>query len=183
MKTLIGLILVLGFTGCQTLSKQECEQNDWQSIGQRDALAGRPASVFDGYHSQCQKQNVELNEDAYISGFTAGSKLFCTAENGERFGHDGGTYASSCPKNLEPAFLAGYSIAHREYEVEQREEDVRRREERVASEEEQLEWKRDVLSDRHTHECTFDSDCGRHRHCSMTSVCGRGNCETLRVCE
>jgi Protein of unknown function (DUF2799) len=70
------------------------------------------------------KQGREIEIDGYSTGFDAGTRAFCTADNGYSWGLKGRTYNGIC---ADPSFSAAYEDGQRIFRVEQRRTAIRDR--------------------------------------------------------
>ncbi|MBI5558863.1 MAG: DUF2799 domain-containing protein [Deltaproteobacteria bacterium] len=112
-------IALLFLTGCATLSENDCRTGDWYGVGLRDGADGLPLSRLVEHHDACGEYGIAINGDEYRAGRERGLRQFCTAENGARFGRQGGVYANVCPEESEENFLRAYKIGHRIWQLEQ----------------------------------------------------------------
>jgi hypothetical protein len=111
---LAGLgILSVGLSGCATLSRDECRQGDWASIGQRDGATGYPPSRIQQHAEACSSFGITHNAAAYKAGWDRGIVLYCTPENGFETGRKNESYHGLCPANLVGPFLAGRQVGER----------------------------------------------------------------------
>ncbi len=110
----IKTILLLGaaslFSGCATMSKEQCLQADWHRIGFHDGAAGRFADRLASHREACAEVNIIPDATAYQSGRNEGLKQYCTAENGLHLGLSGKASANVCPTPLASAFLPRYRL-------------------------------------------------------------------------
>lgn len=95
-------------TGCATMSKDECQMADWQSVGYEDGAAGKDLSYMGRRREACAKYGVQLNSNIYRRGRDEGLELFCTELRGFAEGRAGENYNGVCPADLEGLFLRGY---------------------------------------------------------------------------
>lgn len=114
------LLLLLGLSGCATLSEDECRYSDWYDLGYRDGRQGRPADRVSEHAQACGEHGVKPDRSRYLSGHTDGVATYCTAHNGLRVGENGGGYANVCPRFEEEEFLRGYSLGQALYRVRSR---------------------------------------------------------------
>ena len=106
--------------GCATLSKDECLNADWYSIGFEDGVKGRPAS-WQGRHRQaCAEYSVSVNVDRYMQGREKGLQRYCVAKNGYWVGKSGNRYNGVCSPQQEPAFLDAYRYGRDIYKLVRR---------------------------------------------------------------
>lgn len=107
-KLLTTIIVLLFLAGCATLSRDECINADWRSIGYEDGARGYPASRIGSHREACAKHGVKPNFSVYENGRIDGLREFCRPGNGYRLGAKGVEYSGVCPADLEEPFLAAY---------------------------------------------------------------------------
>jgi hypothetical protein len=117
--TLLVLGMVAGLGGCAAMSEEECLTADWHEQGMREAVSGKPRSNFIKDREACEKIGVEADEKQYMAGYDAGILLFCTPENGKRWGREGRYYAQTCPVKQSMAFEANYRAGYSVYQAEE----------------------------------------------------------------
>ena len=107
-----GLIVILTslvlLQGCATMDESDCLSADWNQIGFRDGSRGLETSMMDSRASDCQKHNIGIDRNRYLSGHTEGLNDFCVASNGYRKGIEKVEYNYVCPANSEGPFLQEY---------------------------------------------------------------------------
>jgi outer membrane murein-binding lipoprotein Lpp len=113
--TLLGIFLL---SGCSTLSKQECLDSNWFSIGNRDGMQGRPVTRLQQHGEACKEYNVTPNAAQYEKGRNEGLTIYCTPENGLKIGRQGVRYEYVCPKNIEQGFLKKYEMGSEIHRLE-----------------------------------------------------------------
>jgi hypothetical protein len=101
----IGLLL----SNCANMNESDCLTADWQLIGFEDGSFGKNESHISQHRKECAEHSVTPDLTAYRKGHFAGSKRFCTANNGFSRGQEGKNYSRSCPEQFEADFLAGYT--------------------------------------------------------------------------
>ncbi|BAP58117.1 hypothetical protein THII_3820 [Thioploca ingrica] len=94
--------------GCATLSKEECLQGDWKSIGYRDGTHGYNLTQIEQHQKACADYHVVPDLNAYQAGRDEGLLVYCTPSNGFNLGERVEDYNSICPPYLESAFLEQY---------------------------------------------------------------------------
>lgn len=110
----LGLLL----TGCATLNEQECRTRTPAQLGLNDGKQGYGLWRLDRHVSSCARYGITLDRNAYLEAYRQGIALYCTPDNGERVGAHGESYEGVCPKDVEPAFLARYRPAYRQYQAD-----------------------------------------------------------------
>jgi hypothetical protein len=95
--------------GCATLSKEDCLQGAWGSIGFKDGQNGEPAERVNAHAEACQQYGVAPDLAAWRSGYNNGLVLYCTRPNGFTEGVRGSAYHNVCTGEAGAVFLAAYA--------------------------------------------------------------------------
>ena len=136
------LTVALMFSGCASLSKNECLQADWFQLGYRDGSMGAPRSLFQKHYDACQEHAVYADRAAYFNGREKGLTTYCTYDSGFNRGRAGNKYQHVCPPELESDFMAGYRQGQQIYQYESQiasiEHRIRSIESQIQSKEKQL---------------------------------------------
>ena len=101
-------LFCLLLSGCATLSKNECLNADWYSIGYVDGARGYPASRIGEHRRACAEYSVKPDFEQYEKGRIAGLVEYCNPRNGYWLGTKGAAYGGVCPENLEEQFILAY---------------------------------------------------------------------------
>jgi len=133
--------IMAAFSGCATLSKNECLEADWFEIGRKDGSMGKPRALFQQHRDACLKHSVNPNRDAYYEGRDEGLKFYCTKDNGFKQGRLGRKYQYVCPPELEPDFLAGHVEGKEVRQYDSKIASLKKRLERIENEIEKKESK------------------------------------------
>lgn len=104
------------------ISKQSCQQADWQAIGFSDAAAGKFPGTVGEYWQGCAKWDVTVDLNKYADGHNAGLKQYCTEPKGYQSGLHGKPYRNICQGKLEDDFLSGYVQGRKIYDSQVRTE-------------------------------------------------------------
>lgn len=104
----ICILLSCTISGCATLSKNECLNGDWLTIGYEDSAKGEPRERIGAHQEACSEYGITPDFTAYQKGYDNGLLLFCTPRNGFIKGKSGYQYTGICPEKLETGFLDGY---------------------------------------------------------------------------
>jgi hypothetical protein len=111
----------VALAGCASMSKQECQNVDWRTVGYEDGAAGRSGEAIGHHRKACAAAGVVPNLEAYRAGRSEGLREYCQPQNGYRVGHSGASYGGSCPSDLAPefshAYAAGLELHEHEYRV------------------------------------------------------------------
>jgi hypothetical protein len=108
----VAVVSVVAFTGCATMSPEECAVADWERIGEMDARSGEGIGYFSRRASDCAEAGYPADQDAWTRGWDVGITWFCTRNNGFRQGLNGYRYDNICPGQIEQEFLDGYETGH-----------------------------------------------------------------------
>ncbi len=100
--------LLLLLAGCASLSKNECLNGDWRTIGYEDGAQGQPRERIGAHQQACAEYGIAPEFSAYQQGYDQGLVLFCTPRKGFLKGKSGYAYTGICPADLEVGFLQGY---------------------------------------------------------------------------
>ncbi len=112
----IALILISSLlSACATMNVKDCQGTNWRDKGFNDALKGRGIWLT-GHTKACAKAGVVPNKNSYIAGHNAGSRVFCTFDNGVRFGRSGDIPRRICTApELQQPFYSGYEVGRELY--------------------------------------------------------------------
>ena len=112
MKTKWAGLLVAGtvivFSGCATMSGDECVTSDWRGIGFEDGARGYTASRLSQHRKACAKHGVTPDLQAYQDGRSDGLREYCQPQRGFNLGVSGGQYNGVCSIEQEGSFLGAY---------------------------------------------------------------------------
>jgi len=106
-KSVLGLAVVIGLSGCASISEKDCRLGDWYQHGLQDGQNGA-SNKASSYAEDCKEYGVTVNTKLYNDGRDEGLKSYCTYENGSYLGESGGSYNNVCPAGLSAEFLSGY---------------------------------------------------------------------------
>lgn len=99
---LTALSLTGWLTGCATMSVQECQVADWQTVGYRDGKAGRDLDYLLNHAKACGKASVTPDKTAWEQGRQQGLSVYCTADNAFALGKSGSKLNYVCPTERIP---------------------------------------------------------------------------------
>lgn len=101
-------------SGCATtkLTPQQCQAQNWQTVGLADGEKGRSPNYFGKYLGECAGlTGTQPNRQLWEQGRQEGLKAFCTELNAYRLGREGYQWQPVCPAEtsikLENAYLKG----------------------------------------------------------------------------
>lgn len=109
MYRLFAAFILLSLLGaCATLTKNECTNADWFSIGYSDGANGKEAGYFARHVKACEKHGVTPQQSPWKEGREDGLRVFCVPEQAYRIGRRGGGFPAVCtPKEtiaMRPAW-------------------------------------------------------------------------------
>ena len=113
----IILLVSAGLSSCATISEDKCLAGNWQELGYRDGSNGAARDKASKIADTCAKYGVDLNFDAYLSGFSGGVQTYCTYERGFELGENGSSYNQICSGDLAADFAPGYDEGRAVYEI------------------------------------------------------------------
>jgi hypothetical protein len=120
-KRLLGCIAVLliGFlaAGCETMTPEECKFANWQDIGMRDGLEGKPMSLFNERAKDCSKAGSRVDSGIYMAARDQGLLSYCRIENAAPLGLSGKSYAGVCPARIDYEFRRRYQTGYAVHEL------------------------------------------------------------------
>lgn len=112
-KLKIILIMVTGFlASCASLNKEQCENPDWERIGEVDASHGIEAQ-YEQHLRQCQRSANKAEEQAYLNGWNRKIGGFCTAKNGYESGVFGWGGNMACDTKEYPDFHEQFKLGRK----------------------------------------------------------------------
>ncbi|AUI68494.2 DUF2799 domain-containing protein [Beggiatoa leptomitoformis] len=94
--------------GCASLSQEECQQGNWQTIGYNDGAQGYKVERFSSHQEACAEYKVRPNFQLYKQGYEKGIVTYCRPNKGYDLGKQLSQYEGVCPSHLETAFLNAY---------------------------------------------------------------------------
>jgi len=113
---LLTILLLIGaLSGCASMSKNECLNANWESIGYGDGSRGVHYTKLEKHRQSCAEYQVVPDHDAYRHGWEQGIRNYCRADNGYRTGRAGKPHRTICPADVAPDYLAGWQRGVRQY--------------------------------------------------------------------
>ena len=113
----LAVLVIVGVSGCATMSQEECLVSDWQSVGYEDGTRGASVGTISKYRKTCAKHGVSPDLQAYRQGYEEGVVVYCQPARGFNEGSRGRSYSGVCPADLEPEFLDGYQAGRQLYDL------------------------------------------------------------------
>ena len=110
-------LMLLGLSGCASMSADECLVSDWSAIGYEDGARGYTTDRFSQHRKACAKHGIASDFEAYKRGRTGGLLEFCQPARGYTLGVNGGRYNGVCPAEVGPEFVRAYNAGHRLYSL------------------------------------------------------------------
>jgi len=107
--------VLLGLSGCATMSGDECATSDWAAIGYEDGSRGYTTDQFAGRRKACAKHGITADFGAYQTGRAEGLVEFCQPSRGYNLGVSGGRYNGVCDAAMEEEFLDAYRVGNQLY--------------------------------------------------------------------
>ena len=107
---LIAGTLALLSASCASISKEECREGDWVSIGKRDAVEGHTPARLESHSKACGNVGITPDPVAYRSGWDQGILIYCTPLNGFATGRSNSSYHGLCPADVAGLFLEGRQV-------------------------------------------------------------------------
>lgn len=105
----VWVVLILGLSGCASLSEDECRTADWGRLGQQDGANGYAESRIASHAEACNKIGILPNATAWRAGWDQGLQTYCTPAVGWREGLAGRGYNGVCrTRGTEEGFLQAY---------------------------------------------------------------------------
>lgn len=110
LNKLLMLCIMFCVTACASMSKQECLNANWKSIGYEDGSMGKPETTIQSHRKACVKINITPDLAQYQQGHREGARAYCKKATGYQLGVSGGAYYNICPADLETVFLQAYHL-------------------------------------------------------------------------
>ena len=113
----LSIAVMLGLSGCASMSADECTMSDWRTIGFEDGAQGYTADRLGNHRKACAKHGVAPDFDAYQTGRSEGLRQYCQPSRGFNLGAGGGRYNGVCPGDMEPDFVDAFNTGHQLYNL------------------------------------------------------------------
>ena len=100
----VGFLAAMGcmlVSACATLSPEQCQQADWQHIGNSDGSNGYAATRLAQHQKSCQKAGIVPDVDAYQLGYQLGLQQYCQPQTIFNKAMQGLGSVSVCPSDLQ----------------------------------------------------------------------------------
>ena len=130
-----ALLITLTLAGCATMSPEECRFANWNDVGLRDGLDGKPLALLGTRASDCAENGVRVDQAAYLKGRESGLRSYCRLDNAVPLGLNGGSYEGVCPAQIDGEFRRRFQLG---YNVHAANAEVARIDSRIQSQERRL---------------------------------------------
>jgi len=97
------------------MSKEECENADWKSLGYSDGSRGAHYSHLEKRRKSCVEYKVAPDDVAYRDGWDQGIRRYCSYNTGLQAGSRGARHITYCPSDVAPDYLDGWLQGVRQY--------------------------------------------------------------------
>jgi hypothetical protein len=101
MRILTALAVCATFSGCASLSQNECLNASWQDIGIRDGANGQPEEYLIQHSTACAKVGVTPDRERWLAGREQGLERFCTPQRAYQIGEYGGNFDAAICRNYD----------------------------------------------------------------------------------
>lgn len=113
---LLGVCLTLLLAGCATkLSEENCASMNWYQKGYDLGVQGRNYSNLKQEREQCARYEISVDDDRYQAGWRAGTRVYCTPQQGYQLGANGQGMPNVCPEDLRTRFENAWHEGIRHY--------------------------------------------------------------------
>jgi len=112
VKRLTGCLFAVFFTGCATLSQQDCKRGDWFGLGVQDGRSGATSDRLNDHQKACSEYGVAVNDSQYFAGREQGIREYCRIENAFEEGLQGHDYRHVCPPSIDGVFSRYHAAAY-----------------------------------------------------------------------
>ena len=117
----LGIVAAMAaLAGCNSMSAQECQSTDWQTVGYEDGVNGYSGDRIGRYRNACSEHGVTPDLAQYQTGRDQGLTEFCKPANGFRVGARGAGYSGVCPADLDESFVDAYQSGRQLYALRSR---------------------------------------------------------------
>jgi hypothetical protein len=113
---LLAMLWLAGtLAGCASMSKKDCQNADWRTIGYNDGARGIYFTNLESYRKRCSEYQITPDANAYQTGWNQGIRSYCTSDNGYRAGVAGQAFQNICPADVAPGYRVGWQQGIRQY--------------------------------------------------------------------
>jgi len=122
-------LVAMYLNGCSTLSKNECLNAEWGSIGYQDGYNGYLQSRIGRHRKACSEYDIKPDLSKYISGYDDGVREYCKPQRGYKRGLKGyenkGVCKGSTRKIYNNAYMQGRQIYNLELQVKENKQSIK----------------------------------------------------------
>jgi hypothetical protein len=169
--------MLITITGCSSLSKEECQDANWSSLGKSDAMRGKTSPQHASYKKDCSEFGFKVDEKKYLSGYNQGLELYCNYQNGYDLGKKGYGSHLYCEKSSID-FKKGLKVGRTEYELIQKKKQQKEK------------LKEQLITTNGGLECPSSNICKKPGVCNYDNRCARtgkyctfpSDCEVTTAC-
>lgn len=112
---ILGALILAACASKPSVSEFQCKAGDWASIGYRDGSSGIRSTQILTHQEACGEFGIVPDKTAYLSGWDAGVREFCTSERGFSLGERGARLNSVCQGDLKDSFATAYEAGRELY--------------------------------------------------------------------
>lgn len=122
----VAAAIVLGLSGCASMSPEECLVANWDEQGYKDGRAGFAPTRITEHRKACAEVGVAPDAQRYRWGWDQGVREYCTPVNAVAQGRAGSPYRNVCPQPLEAEFVYWHQRGTDVYQAQRRLDDLDR---------------------------------------------------------
>lgn len=120
---ILNMILALSLSGCAVMSKSECQNANWELIGQRDGISGA-GSLSQARGQACAKHQINMNRKQYLDGYRKGIQTYCTPQTVFDYALSGKGNYQNCPLEMHTELRPYYNVAANYYAAKSKLESI-----------------------------------------------------------
>jgi len=118
MKSLFVLLLSSFILSCSTMSKNQCANADWYSLGYDDLLVkSRDNTYFYQREKACGKHKLTANKNEYLKGWNDAIIKYCSKDNLYNIGLKGYEFVNTCGEEKYDSLIEHYRRGKRLFEI------------------------------------------------------------------
>ena len=110
--------MTLCIVSCHSLSRKECQQIEWESLGYRNGHQGKTERPLQKLVSACEQNDVPIKKAEYLKGYQEGLASYCQPFNAFLAGKRGEPYYDVCPGKLNETFISHFELGNRYRETQ-----------------------------------------------------------------
>jgi len=124
MRAYIPISFMVFLGACASLTPEQCQTGNWQSIGYNDGINGRQESYISRHFDACDKVAIVPDTAAWLSGRLQGLPLYCTPQNAYSVGRSGRDLSPVCPAAQQNALFQSWDWGQEYYLIGQQISDL-----------------------------------------------------------